>query len=436
MNTSDSIDSPPPKATSFPEVVIAFGPYVAGKTFDSLVCEALEKHKNTDRQPRICVLDFRETEWIDLVSTQSITSFSIAARKRNWLPVIRPPANKAARDFWRLWQFPEAFEDATKVSFSRLISGDDRKFLSERQTTYSERSLLQIHDPLNVDAKRSLNFFGFVSDAISGSNLAHVASKQADKWTISDVQNILAKHIGGRCDYIPTRVVFEAVFNATKHPGATIVQSASYHDKFAKQTSGENRQRDSDFVVLFWDNGRSMVSTINSALDSGVDLEQHYIHDLQKEYDVTFKIHGRETSYRKVVSSEIDINSDLSSELRLLSTVFPGVSSKPELEGTHEVHPEVSRSDERFARRGMGLFVLVNAAVDVLGGSVSFRTGKFYMHISKHKPREAKKIGAPFRVQIVEMPDILPEFEGNMISIRIPTEKARDEVVGHPNSIQ
>jgi hypothetical protein len=416
-------------------VAIEFGQYVAGDNFEWLVSEALKDHSTTAQHPRVCVLDFRETNWIDIVSTQTITAFVIAVRKRNWLTIVRPPQNKEARDFWRLWRFPEAFEAATQIPFSRLVAGKDRDYLKEPQTTYSDTSVLRIHDPLDEQAARSLNFFGFVSDTISGSNLANIASSQADKWTGSDVQDVLEKYVGGRCDYIPTRIVFEAVFNATKHPGATLIQSASYHNKFTQKSGSKERSRDSDFVVFFWDNGRSMLSTVNSALGSGVDLKRHYLEEFEKRYHVLYSKQHSTEKYEDVISSSMEISSDLPDEIKILSTLFPGVSTKPDAGFVHEVHPEVEKFDERFGRRGMGLFVLVNAVVEVLNGSVSFRAGRYYMHVSKHKPRTAEKIGAPLKVIIVEMLDALPEFEGNLITVRLPTEKKPNENVGVADSL-
>lgn len=436
MQAEANLHSEENVAAGLPVVTIELAQYIAGDSFEYVLSEALENQIESALEPRICVLDFQETIWIDIASTQLITTFYLAARKKNWLVLLRPPRSKEVRDFWRFWRFPEAFEVATNTAFSRLITGPDREKLNEPQTTYNERSVLQVHDALDPDTSRSLNFFGFVSDTILGSNLASVASTQADRWTSSDVQDVLEKYVGGRCDYIPTRVVFEAVFNATKHPGATLIQSASYHDRFARQkSSSRKRTRDSDFVLFFWDNGQSILSTVISALKGGVNIKQHYADDFTKNYLVTYKGKNGSGNYESVFSSEIEINEKTPDEIKLLSTIFAGVSTKPDPTFAHEVHPEVSGFDARFARRGMGLFVLINAVVEVLDGSVAFRSGNHYMNISKIKPLTSKKTGAQLRVKIVETDDALPEFEGNMIVIRIPTEKAGNEELDSPDPI-
>lgn len=408
-------------SSTIPIVDIEFGDWVAGDTFDSLVGQSLERHKASASNPRICVLDFRETKWIDISSTQRITAFFLAARKRNWMTILRPPRLKKVRDHWRLWRFPEAFEAATQTPFGRLISGDDRVILSEQQSTYDERRILKIHDGRDPGSSRSSNFWGFVSETISPTNLSSVASGQADLWSLDDVQDLLGKYIDGRVDYIPTRVVFEAIFNSTKHPGASIVQTASYHDYLSHPVSGEEKKgRSSDFVVFFWDNGKSILSTVNEAIEKNVEVKRHYIKDFERNYIVKYRPWGGKEKYKKSISSSIDLNDSLSDEVRLLSVLFPGVSTKPELNSDHSTHPSLIEFDERFTRRGMGLFVLANAVSEVLGGSLEFRTGRHYMHVKKTKPRTEKLSHAPLEIQISETNPHLPDFEGNLVSVRIP----------------
>ncbi len=408
-------------ASSIPVVEIRFGDWVAGDIFDFLVGQSLEQHKATANGPRICVLDFRDTRWIEISSTQRITAFFLAAKKRNWMTIVRPPRLKKVRDHWRLWRFPEAFEAATKTPFGRLISGDDRVILNEKQSTFDERRILKIHDGRHPNSPRSSNFWGFVSENISPTNLSSVASGQADLWSLDDVQDLLGKYIEGRVDYIPTRVVFEAIFNSTKHPGANIIQTASYHDYFSHLLNGEDlNKRSSDFVLFFWDNGRSILSTVDDALERNIDVKRHYIKDFERNYIVKYNPWDKTKKNKSTVNSSISLHSDLTDEIRLLSVLFPGVSTKPELDSNHITHPSLGEFDERFTRRGMGLFVLANAVSEVLGGTLEFRTGRHYMHVKKTAPRTEKQSGAPLEIQISDTNPHLPEFEGNMVSVRIP----------------
>lgn len=409
-------------APSIPVVPIEFGHGVAGDAFDDLVGIELERHQATAQFPRVCVLDFRETRWIDIASTQRISAFFLAARKRNWMTLVRPPRLKKVRDHWRLWRFPAAFEAATDTPFSRLIAGDDRSILNEQQSTYDERRILRIHDGHDPHSPRSSNFWGFVSEKISPTNLPSVASNQADLWSMDDVQDLLKKYIDGRVDYIPTRVVFEAIFNATKHPGASIIQTASYHDKLARMKSQDKSEgRKSDFVMFFWDNGRSILSTIDDAISRQVELKRHYLQAFERNYLLKFRPWDKENAYKNPINSSIDVDQDLPDEVRLLSVLFPGVSTKPEMESIHQTHPALNDLDERLTRRGMGLFVLANAVSEVLGGSLEFRTGRHYMHVKKTKPQTAERTGAHLEILVSETNPYLPDFEGNLITIRIPS---------------
>ena len=55
---------------------------------------------------------------------------------------------------------------------------------------------------------------------------------------------------------------------------------------------------------------------------------------------------------------------------------------------TRIVDREIEKLDHRLVRPGMGLHVLTSTVLDIFGGSVSFRTDRHFMHVSRLTKRQ------------------------------------------------
>ncbi len=85
---------------------------------------------------------------------------------------------------------------------------------------------------------------------------------------------------------------------------------------------------------------------------------------------------------------------------------------------------ELEEYDYRLAQRGMGLYALYAAIVEVLGGEVSFRCGRYFMNVKKLGPRKSIEFDAQYQIKLVKQHSCLPTFFGNMIWVRLhPNEQ-------------
>jgi hypothetical protein len=122
---------------------------------------------------------------------------------------------------------------------------------------------------------------------------------------------------------------------------------------------------------------------------------------------------------RVKTSKELPTQKSSDGEL-MLATIFPGITSDPQ--GIkHFVHPKLADharladSDGSESLPGRGLANLINGAVDVLGGQVTFRCGKYFMSVEP-AAKTAKDVN--YAVEIERR----HQFAGNLVTIRLPLQ--------------
>lgn len=422
--------------TSLQDIEVKFEGYIAADVFERTIAETLKNYPDQIGLPFKLILDFSDIAGMDIIASQQLTANIISFRKRNCWPILRLPKKKAVRDFWRAWNYPEAFKEATGMPFSKLVHPDDYIFLSEPQTTYPINSLRKIGDPTLSGSSRADNFFGFFTEHVNSVSPTYLADRETDRWAMDQIQDILKAHLGDSSDYMPNRVVFEAMFNASKHPNASIIQSSSFHRSFARERDGDSRgapskkRADNAFVMFFWDNGRSIVETLGGAIEDGVDIREGYSGGYDRNYNFKSKgVRAMGTELERVIDSRQLQIEDVGSDLLLIQSLFPGVTSRPEgfMEDTHHFRSELANDDPNLTKRGMGLFVLMNAVVDVLGGELSIRTDQYFLNVKKLGPRLSKSKGAGIQLTINKMPNTLPRFAGNLIRIKVPSKMSKNK---------
>lgn len=396
------------------EIVLDFGGYVFAETVDTILSENAAAERTND--PRRIVFDFSKTTFIEAAALQVVIAAALRIKREGDAFGLRISESQAVRDFWRAWGFPKALTAALGTdSFVNMTSLGDRHYFGEDQKHYLPSSL-PAHPGFPGDSIRSTNFFGFHSLMFEpDTHWSRLAYEEKDSWNASHIRVVLAGKLGRDSNYFPSRVVFEAVLNALRHPEATIMQTAS-----TDQRTKKGRQ----FTVHFWDDGVSMSDTLRRAIERGTKVRGESEQDFARTYLLVESSDDDPESKRESVEvTDTVLQKGISSERALFATILPGVSSDafgPEL----PVAEEVLHEDIRFGRRGMGLFVLINAVVEVLGGSVAFRTGHLFMNVRSTTPLERKQSGATLRVRIKRRPAALPGFLGNLITVRVPYESA------------
>ena len=285
-----------------------------------------------------------------------------------------------AVDFFRSWQLPEAFgligKDWESVLDARSLADYQRwkpippRYTDFRVTNAGREGLLP------------LSYFAITPVAISGS-AAHTATIESAKHLSDHFQSVLASYIGPLADQMATVVLREAIQNAAAHPGATRVFTSSQLVK-PKPEIG----RPGEYVVSVWDNGRSIVDTLQAGLtDPRLVYSPAYGQVPRRFLYQVFEETARDGNSRllRVREDELDSGTEATSldeDTLLLASFFPGVTSDP----SPRAVPPAPRPEEwmpptfqRFS--GLGLHYVLTTTVRIFGGSVSYYTGNRRLRI-------------------------------------------------------
>jgi len=363
-------------------------------------------------------LDFSSSEYIEVVSLVFIIALVANRAKRGLHTKIRLPLRKKTRDFLRVWQFPDAIRRATRIPFAELVCKEDLRYfgenLSEDQTEYLPTTFDRAIGRLLSD-----RFFAIQTLALdpSFSGLQLVLA-ESNRWENRLVKSVLSKHLSGPEGYLASRIVFESMTNAIRHSAARIIQTAS---RFA--ASGEDQGGSvGQFTVIYWDDGQSMIETLKSAIRGGKTIRSEAVPPAVFSYRVIEELSDQKRT-EKLFHSTFTPDSSAEDHLLLFATILPGITR--DVEGKNLlVHRRLKDDMPSYTGPGMGLYVLVNTVVDVFGGSLSFRTGEYFMNIKKAFARDRE---AKYRVKIKSYDKIVPSFLGNMLTIRLPISQEQEQ---------
>lgn len=404
-------------------VYLRLGIAVVGQSIDEEIASA-DKSGNFEKlRNRIYIFDLSDARFISIACSHYIIAFVRKCAKLRWDFRLILPTRRKVRDFWKLWRFYEALEVAADKPWVELLYEEDRILAQERQQTFFERSAPTTYQT-GSDTLRSENFFGFHSMHLNSHSKGMIAVAEADQWRTKEIRDIVERGLGIRSDYFSSRVVFEAVFNAVKHPAASLIQTSSWHPRLYQRRNPESDEEyGGAFSLTVWDNGKPFSAVMNRALEDGVTLRGEVKPYNRSAYLVSYrdlstapeKPSPLERDLTEVVESDIEINADTPEHLRLLSTVFAGVSTS-----------SLTNEDERLEesnRRGMGLFVLSTTVCMNMNGKVSLRSGRHFMQLSKAKARYAHQAPHVFSAKIFKLPMNVPTFYGNMLSVDLKVPK-------------
>ena len=392
--------------------------------------------ESTGEMASLC-LDFSESVFIEITSLQHVIALITDRERRGYKTVIKLPKGEdgfKARGFLRRWNYPAALKKASGKNFADLVFETDLSYFRGKGGDPGDSPFQGVQAIINSPSgpvaitRESFRFFEFTTwDVKAFKEAGRLINDAADHWDVKPVLAVLDKHLkkpvpaSGKSTaqsnagtYVTSRVLFEAMTNALRHPGARVIQSSSH-------MGPTNKRGFSAFTVVFWDDGFSMRETLWRALQEHREIRRSY----PLEFDTSFLFHsvdehGKRSPPRVVRTSQTPIEKSSDEEF-LMAILFPGTTR--DIAGTDNVvAASVMQDDPRLGQPGMGLFVLINAAVKIFGGAVSFRCDRFFMNV---KPLlwEERHYDAAFRVKIQKYPEALPAFLGNMITVRLPVTR-------------
>jgi hypothetical protein len=340
---------------------------------------------------------------------------------------LRLPRSLEVRQALRTWDFARAIRLVTGMKFIDIVDPRDHQYFQGLGgdlrgrvyglETYSIKGAIVSLPPLT---RRFMPIRHWaVRDVFSGdaTGFQRAVLDETSRWREDPVVRAsLRYHLGAYYGYVWTHIVHEAMSNAFRHGAAKSIIATSKADP---DPSG----RDVHLTLTFWDDGLPMHETLRA----GVKNEHGILGSaFGKSETLQYRVRVRDRNDLRfkrdfIASSDIAPSSEAPAEEFLLATVYPGLTADP-FGRFHVPHPEMGNAGELPTLPGMGLANLVNGAVDVLKGSVVFRSGEYFMNVkASSRSRQpstlsAKAVKTNYAVKIERRWPIC----GNILTVRLP----------------
>lgn len=397
------------------------------------------------------LFDFTDAKFIDIAALVNCIA-TIVQRKRDELQTyIAYPKSKTVRDFLQVWRFGEAVENATNQSFSQYLLLEDHRYLKEEQTTYSGRGgglqKLEYNPDWNRQTNDTRNFFEFLtfykSDRgaiVPEGEFAEAPKTVSHKWVSPLISQVLAKHLGEDSpkDDVARVILYEAMSNAVRHPGAGLIQVVSRFIPPNKEEENPHttKKASGTLRICIWDDGKPIAGTLNSALISGRSIHAFKLPSYMcDKVHVTVRDYSKKETKKYIIDQSEEITNDKATEARLLLySLFPGVSRtaeqkvadvEPFLGNKHEeeidqpIGEVLLRKPLNFAP-GMGLYSLVRTVLDQFQGDLVIRSGNYRLTIKMAHDTYRITHKTRYKCKVTQYPEKLPPFCGNLLTIQIP----------------
>ncbi|MBI5674423.1 MAG: hypothetical protein HZC48_01180 [Nitrospirae bacterium] len=357
------------------------------------------------------VLDFSKSEFIEPSCLIYLISLLINRTRNDRETILKLPRLKKVRDFLRSWSFPDTIKNTTGLSFWAIVTEEDRSYFGENPSLNEQTYAGKLFNHYGKWERILQNYLPILELCNTGDSFnVGRALTEANRWKREVISSVLEKHLYGPHGFFASRIVFEAIMNAVRHPNASIILTTSC----LRIDKGQNKGQ---MAITWWDDGKSMIDTLREVLNNGNALTRGAINIIDKYRLVCEYIDGNKTE-PVILTSDLIPDKTISDLHLLLAATFPGITC--DLKGeTHVPSPETA-ANPILSSPGMGLYLLINAACNVYHGSVSFRTKGYFMEI---KPAKSDSYGYEVNARYYSS----AQFLGNMLTVNLPLQKT-DEI--------
>jgi len=367
--------------------------------------------------PEDLTFDLRDCEWIRPSALLYLTAI-FRNRAQKTLPThMVLPSLLRARFFMEAWGFHRAFKLATDQSLSSICTGPDSAFFDD--SPHHDNPYLGdlVSTPLGPDRLLPRRYFE-INTFRKQFELFDTpfALDEARRW--ERMQQVLRHVLTGPSTLFGSRIIYEVLANAVRHPEAALIQIVSEF----QESKGTPRT----FSVSVWDDGSAIGSTLKRAVLSGLPIRRAGGVGLATRYQVRAA-----TAFDPNNCSVSEISSDdlpeqgSTEDSYLLASLFPGTSrdirSQPDDEATRLLG---DKRVDTLVQPGMGLYLLANTAVSVFGGQLDIRTGDWRLILTPWPTEASRDFGgrAPaeaYKATMLSYPGWRP-FPGNLITVTLP----------------
>ena len=363
---------------------------------------------HTENTPLI--LDLTRATYLDIAAILFILSMIYSRFLKQYETRLVLPENELLRDFLSMSNFARALQDITDHPFSTFLAKAERNalFFDETPQSFINHKTDEKFTSNRLDTPLiSLELRGFFSiqswvihpDRRRKLNYEHfIIRDEMARWSSPIIQAALYRHFKEDAVYISTHISQEAIKNALMYPNAKILLELARYEKKYRRLN-----------IAFYDDGQTIHDNLKDLILQGKSVRQFVIDDLPDEaFTTTFQSKdGRLIS--KIYDASFTPGTDSPDYEVLLAAFMPGISGgafKP-------------REDSRpYGRSGIGLCNLLNAAIDILGGSVVYRGGNMMVSINGRKSAHSADQGT-FQY-LFEIRETNIHYVGNLFVIRLP----------------
>lgn len=386
------------------------------KSFSVGVFQKIVQQQNSlfDSNDSLTV-NLKEVEFVELPALVYLLIVIQDRLNQNKKTLLNLPSNFKARNFFRIWQFPESLRTLTGYSFRNICTAESKIYFGEKRKNKNEIFLGKHKYDLNDLLPSSMIAMTvYPKEEFATTSPTHLASMLSEKWQSKYVE-IVFERIFRKSDHkFSENIVFEAIANSLRHPECSNILVASSIFS-GKEFRNNSKSPDGYFNLVIWDDGESIIETLSNRILEGKSIRnwEHEIFDNIK-YQLKIKNRNKVIFNRETFHSNFTPTDPQNKDLLLLASIMPGISSNPEKSDSFH-HKE--RSDELLRKPGMGLYLLTITSLYHFGGSVTIRTNDRFISVKNTKKTEDSLFTFGCTIE-----NELPTFSGNMITIRLPIE--------------
>jgi hypothetical protein len=398
--------------------IFAVLPDSNGRVSADSLDECWARNREIEFEPHV-VLDLSRSTYL---THDTLFLLGALGRARAWKGQstrLRLNQNKRLFDFLRSWRFFEYYANVCDQTLEESLTQDSWTYLDNQ--TEPPRYVQMMQGPGGGYESLLLREQFEITPIDLELNPLRAASSLRDRWLEVHLVGILEKllkrderKIDGR--RVATHIILEMVLNAASHAGAAMAYLSSQIDPPTKD------RVERSLHISVWDDGLSMADTLARALRDVGSIQSPAYGAIDEVFEVS--VMGRRARESKVVLSSSQTK--LPSHPALLNVVafMLGVSARPDEKRPSWVHktligdPSILLNDEVIDHGGLGLYLVRTTAVDLFGGSITYKTGSYRYRI------EAGTSKRTYRVSAHLTEDQACPVKGNLLEVSLPLGEA------------
>jgi hypothetical protein len=400
--------------------------------------DSIRNYCNGDTNADSLVFDMRDITYIDIQSIVFLIAFIDKQHSESKKIKIELPESKNIRNIIRYFRLPSVLFSLTGQKFQDLVTMESLKYFGENPNLKGDYRSFQLRKYSNNisfadaiadnDIRTYSELYSFGTDP----DKSYAYEKLLADWNCVAMKAFLKKFLESldtnKERLVPNRIIFECITNSQRHSKADKLMVSFIVVKADKKDIKKDI-----FHISFWDNGDSIIKTLkdtiykkNPIINDDI-LKDVKLKSIQASYYVKYE---NNTFDKTIVNSDADLTEILHDDgLILLLSFFPGISEDPKGLNQFIVNPDLEGEDTPLKNPGMGLTILLNAVIDLLGGEVSVRAENYFINIKKPDKYANKKYETEpvkhskyYEVKIDKRGEDIP-FNGNMLTIRLPLKE-------------